>query len=200
VHRDKLDQQFDRLVSETDGAPLEVNRIRNELAEMDLTKEALEKELDSRITYLKSLKSEGFYISIDTQQKRFRLLYGNDVVRDSAVEIGPPATIEVTDDRKFTFAALKGTTHVESKAEGADWQVPEWMYAMNRQPVPATRPTVDNGLGEYVIYLPNNYVIHSPPPPDSPLKGAKPGSFMIPAEDLRAIWPRISGNTAVFVF
>ena len=49
-----------------------------------------------------------------------------------------------------------------------------------------------NGLGRYVIFLPNSYVIHSPPPPDSPLQGPKPGSFMVPEADLAAIWPRIT--------
>lgn len=199
-HRDRLDRQFDRLVSETKGAPLEVNRIRNELAEMDLSKEALAKELEARISYLKSLKTEQFNISIDTQKGRFHLLYGNDVVRDAPVVVGPPATVQVPGGRKYTFVPLRGTTHVEGKIHEMSWHIPQWIYVMNNQPVPESRPRIKNGLGEYVILLPNNYVIHSPPAPDSPLKGAKPGSFMVPAEDLRAIWPRISENMKVYVF
>jgi len=82
-----------------------------------------------------------------------------------------------------------------------DWPVPEWVYAMNREPVPAARGTVANGLGRYVIMLPDNYVIHSPPPEGSPLHGKpKPGSFMVPEADLAAIWPRISKTTRVYIF
>jgi hypothetical protein len=71
---------------------------------------------------------------------------------------------------------------------------------MNGAAPPKSRPTVANGLGRYVIALGNQYVIHSPPPSDSPLKGAKPGSFMVPEADLAAIWKRIGPETRVYVF
>ena len=48
--------------------------------------------------------------------------------------------------------------------------------------------------------LPDNYVIHSPPPAKSPLHGPKPGSFMVPEADMAAIWPRISTATRVYIF
>ena len=71
---------------------------------------------------------------------------------------------------------------------------------MNNQKVPETRPTVEDGLGKYVIFVGNGYAIHSPPAENSPLKGAKPGSFMVPDDDLRAIWPRIHIGTPVYIF
>ncbi len=66
--------------------------------------------------------------------------------------------------------------------------------------MPPSRPFVTDALGRYVIFLPNGYVIHTPPSPDSPLQGAKPGSFMISEADMSAIWPRISKETRVYVF
>jgi hypothetical protein len=71
---------------------------------------------------------------------------------------------------------------------------------MKGEKPPRQLPVVKNGLGRYVILLPNDYVIHSPPPADSPLKGAKPGSFMVPEADLAAIWKRIGPETRVYVF
>ena len=71
---------------------------------------------------------------------------------------------------------------------------------MNGVPIPASRPVIENGLGKYVIFLPDNYVIHSPPAADSPLHGPKPGSFMVPEEDLAAIWPRVTKETRVYIF
>jgi hypothetical protein len=43
-------------------------------------------------------------------------------------------------------------------------------------------------------------VLHSPPPPESPLKGARPGSFEAPEDDIAAIWKRIGPETRVYVF
>jgi hypothetical protein len=51
-----------------------------------------------------------------------------------------------------------------------------------------------------VIFLPDGYVIHSPPPPESPLQGPKPGSFMVSEADLAALWPRITNQTRVYIF
>ncbi|HXM76073.1 MAG TPA: hypothetical protein VN971_04800, partial [Thermoanaerobaculia bacterium] len=56
------------------------------------------------------------------------------------------------------------------------------------------------GLGRYVIVLSEDAVIHSPPPPESPLKGVKPGSFLVPEADLAAIWKRVGPRTRVYVF
>jgi hypothetical protein len=67
-------------------------------------------------------------------------------------------------------------------------------------PIPDVPPRVPGGLGKYVILLPNGYVIHSPPPGGSPLVGAKPGSFMIAEEQMRAIWPRVSTATRVYIY
>ncbi len=62
-----------------------------------------------------------------------------------------------------------------------------------------TGTLVDQPWGKYVIVLPNGYVIHSPPPP-GPLTGVKPGSFMIAEDEMRAIWPRISATTRVYIY
>jgi hypothetical protein len=43
-------------------------------------------------------------------------------------------------------------------------------------------------------------ILHSPSPPESPLRGAMPGSFMAPEADLAAIWKRIGRETRVYVF
>jgi hypothetical protein len=89
---------------------------------------------------------------------------------------------------------------VEAKIVGHAWRVPEWLYVVNKQPVPAERPVIENGLGKYVIFLPNGYAIHTQPSADSPLQGPKPGSYMVSEDVLRAIWPRIHKGTQVYIF
>jgi hypothetical protein len=198
-HRDVVRRETAVLFKPTPANPMEMNRVRQELSDMDLTREQLAKELDNRMKYLQSLKGEEFYISIDTKSHKMEFRIGNDVVRDADVHIGESKTVTAK-GKTWTFIPIKGAFSIIGKDDNYAWLIPEWVYALNGQKPPSTRPTVENGLGKYVVFLPDNYVIHSPPSADSPLKGPKPGSFMVPEADLAAIWPRITKNTRVYIF
>jgi len=180
--------------------PDELNRVRAELADMDVSRQQLSQELDGRMKYVGSLEGEQFYIAIDTAKQTFAFRIGKNVVREMPVTIGAGKTVTAKDGRTWTFVPLKGGFNVVGKQFDYIWRVPEWLYAMNGEPIPADRPSIENGLGKYVILLPDNYVIHSPPPADSPLKGPKPGSFLVPEADLAAIWPRVTKETRVYIF
>ena len=179
--------------------PDELNRVRDELSETDMTREQLEKELEPRLEYLQSLQGQDFYISIDTKRKKMEFRLGKDVVRDCDVQIGDAKTIKLK-GKTWTFVPLKGAFSISGKEQDASWEVPAWIYVMNGEQPPESRPTIQNGLGKYVVFLPDDYVIHSPPSADSPLKGPKPGSYMVPEADLAAIWPRITKDTRVYIF
>lgn len=199
MHRRSIDRTLSSAMRTGAAQSEELDQVREQLSNMDLNESQLEKELDDRMKYLDSMKSKDFFLAIDTQQKKLRLQYGNDVIREADIQIGAPQNIKVQ-GKEWVFPPLKGGFEVTGKAFDANWRVPAWVYAMNKQPVPAQRPTVADGLGKYVIFLPNDYVIHSQPSPDSPLKGPKPASFLAPEEDLSAIWPRINTGTKVYVF
>ena len=198
-HRDLIRNQTAVLFKPSPTNPDELNRIRDELSETDLNRDQLQKELDSRMQYLQSLQGEDFYISIDTKRKKMEFRLGKDVVRDCDVQIGEPKTL-TWKGKTWTFLPVKGAFSVVGKEQDAAWSVPSWVYVMNGQQPPESRPTVANGLGKYVVFLPDDYVIHSPPSQESPLKGPKPGSYMVPEDDLAAIWPRITKNTRVYIF
>jgi hypothetical protein len=197
--RDEVLRKSQILFKHSD-TPAEMNRIRDELAKMDVTKEELGRQIDARMQLAEAVKSEQFYLAVDTSRKRMQLRLGKQIVREMPVEPGVAKTIAGSKGKSWTFVPLKGAFNVEGKEIGAPWKVPAWVYAMNGQPVPDERPVVPDGLGHYVIVLPNGYVIHSPPAPDSPLKGPKPGSFLVPDADLAAIWPRITTETRVYIF
>lgn len=199
AHNRKMETQFQKVMLRGAETPREIRRIRDELSRMDLTGDALRRELASRTAAIKSKQASQFYLSIDTQRKLFGLYYGVDLVREAPLTIGPPTTVK-TAEGTWSFPPLKGSVAVERKYEGLTWKVPAWVYALNKQPLPSEPARVENGLGEYVIELPNDYIIHSPPSPESPLKGPKPGSFMVPAETLHAIWPRVKEGTRVYIF
>ena len=198
-HRDVIRRQMAVLFRPSPTNPAELNRIREELSGVDLTRGQLQKELDGHLQYLQSLQGQDFYISIDTKRQKMQFRLGKDVVRECDVQIGDRKTI-TWKGKTWTFVPLKGGFTVTGKEEGAAWEVPTWVYVMNGQTPPETRPTIPNGLGKYVVFLPDDYVIHSPPSPDSPLKGPKPGSYMVPEEDLAAIWARITKDTRVYIF
>jgi len=199
IHRRALERDFSRRVTLSRTAPDEIKRIRHELADLEVNEKELANALDTRLKYLGATKRNEFYIAIDTKKRDFSFHFGDKTLRDAPVEIGAPRTI-VSGKKKWTFAPLTGAFNVESKFDGGSWQVPEWLYRMNGEKVPRARPEVKDGLGKYVISLGNDYVIHSPPAPESPLKGAKPGSFMVPAADLAAIWKRVGPETRVYVY
>jgi hypothetical protein len=199
VHRKALERDFAARVTLSRATPDEIKRIRHELADLELNEKELANALDARLKYLAAAKRNEFYIAIDTKRHALSLHFADKTLRDAPVEVGAPRTIEAG-KKKWTFAPLTGAFSVGSKSEGGGWTVPEWVYRMNGTTPPKSRPTIPNGLGRYVIVLENQYVIHSPPPPDSPLRGAKPGSFMVPEADLAAIWKRVGPETRVYVF
>jgi hypothetical protein len=199
AHRLRLESEFESQVARSQAAPYEIKRIRRELVDLELDEKALGSALDARLKYLEATKKNEFYIAIDTKKQEFSFRFADKRLRDAPVEVGLPRTI-VAGKKKWTFAPLTGAFSVGGKFEEKSWRAPEWVYRMKGAKPPKSLPTVANGLGKYVISLGNEYVIHSPPPPESPLKGAKPGSFMVPEADLAAIWRRVGSETRVYIF
>lgn len=199
VHRQRVASDYADVIAEEARTPADLRTMKRQLAEMDLTRDALQRELEGRMKFATSLKSENFYLSIDSSARKLRFFYGDTILREADVAIGESRTV-TTSGRTWTFVPLKGAFPVEGKLVHHDWRVPEWLYVMNSQPIPASRPSVPDGLGAYIIQLPNGYAIHSPPSSDSPLERAKPGSFMVEEDVLKAIWPQIRRGTQVYIF
>ncbi|HYI10409.1 MAG TPA: L,D-transpeptidase [Thermoanaerobaculia bacterium] len=198
-HREQVATQFSDVIAAEARTPGDIRKAKEELAEMDLSRQELERELDGRMKHLSLLKSENFYLSVDTRQKKLRFYYGDTVLRETEMAVGDSKTIK-SGDKSWTFVPLKGAFPIEAKIVGYDWRVAEWLYPMNDQPVPENRPVIEDGLGKYVLFLPNGYVIHTQPSEESPLKGPKPGSYMVTEEFMSAVWPRIHKGTQVFIY
>ena len=190
-HRDRVSTRFASVLAEEARTPSDVRQMKEELAAIDLNRATLQRELEGRMKLLAGLKTEDFYLSIDTQKRKMRFNYGDTILREDDVAIGETRTINAG-QRTWTFIPLKGAFPVEAKIVGYNWRVPEWLDQ--------ARPVVPNGLGKYVLFLPNGYVVHSPPSEASPLRGAKPGSYMVTEETLAAIWPRIHRGTQVYIY
>ncbi|MGH9457299.1 MAG: L,D-transpeptidase [Thermoanaerobaculia bacterium] len=201
-HREWVHRQYADVLMEQERTPEQVNRLKEELAEMDLSREELEAELDSRMQFLENVKSDDFYLSVDTEAKKLRFHYADAVLREADILVGQEAHVRSPDGKTaWTFVPVKGAFRIEGKVAGHRWRIPEWVYAMRNEPPPSERPTIRHGLGQFVIQLPHGYVIHTPPAEESPLDGPKPGSIMVADEEaIRAIWPRIHKQTKVYIF
>lgn len=199
--RNEIDTKTAILFTPTKSNPAAVNQIREELSQMDVTEGQLKRELDARMEYLQTIDSEQFYLSVDTARKKLALRLGKDVVREADIQIGDAKTVK-SGAKTWTFVPVKGAFTVTDKKTNYGWVVSEWAYALRGEPVPAVRQNIANGLGSYVVFLPDGYLIQSPPPASSPLAGMpKPGSIMVPEADLAAMWPRITpGQTRVYIF
>jgi len=198
-HRRRLDKRFERIVRTQVTSPYQLAKMRSELASMELTRESLDRELEDRLAMARSFEAAEFYLAIDTTNRTLRLQFGPETVREATVIIGEPRVV-TAEGKTWRFVPLKGALTVVGKLVDQPWAVPAWAYAMRNAPIPRSSSNVIGGLGKYVILLPNGYVIHSPPSLASPLEGAKPGSFMIAEDQMRAIWPRISTATSVYIY
>lgn len=199
LHRRVLDRRFAAFVSRNAGVPSEIKRVSRELVDSEADEKTLSSQLDLRLQFAQSLRSEDFFIVLDTARRQFRFQYGDRVLREAPAQPGGGRTIELG-HRRWTFPPLSGAYSIREKLEDADWTPPPWAYALNGVKPPASSKTVESGLGRYVIVLSEDAVIHSPPPADSPLRGAKPGSFLAQEADLAAIWKRVGPRTRVYVF
>lgn len=200
VHRRHLDARFQELVVRGRSAPFEVQRIRRDLASMALDEKALERELEARLAAADAQESADFYLVLDTKAKKLSLRVGDRLVREAPLEPGAPRPILAASGEKLTPAPLSGAFTVRQKLENPDYKPPAWMWREAGRPAPSPLPEIRGGLGRYVVVLTDDAVLHSPSPPQSPLKGAKPGSFLTPEADLAAIWKRIGPETRVYVF
>jgi hypothetical protein len=200
AHRRHLDERFQALVLRGQSAPFEIQRIRRDLAPLSLDEAALEKELEARLAAVEAQESSEFYLVLDTKARKMSLRVGDRIVREASLEARAPRPILTASGEKLAPAPLSGAFTVRQKLESPAWKPPAWVWSEAGRPVPSPLPDIRGGLGRYVVVLTDDVVLHSPPPPQSPLKGAKPGSFLAPEADLAAIWKRIGSQTRVYVF
>jgi hypothetical protein len=200
AERRSLDTRFDAQVVRAQAQPFEIQRIRQDLASLSLDEKSLERELSARVAAAEAQKSSEFYLVLDTKAKKMSLRLGDRIVREAPIETRPPLPIRTASGETLAPAALSGAFTVREKLERPAWKPPAWAWKEAKRPVPSPLPEVRGGLGRYVLVLTDEVVVHSPPPPESPLKGPQPGSFLVPESDLSAIWKRVGQETRVYVF
>jgi hypothetical protein len=200
AHRKRLDARFDALVLRGQSAPFEIQRIRHDLAALDLDEKALSRELDTRLAAAEEEDASDFYLVLDTKTKMISLRVGDRIVREAPLAVGPPRTIRTASGERVAEPPLSGAFTVRQKLERPSWKPPASVWTAAGLPVPSPPREIPGGLGRYVIVLAEDVVLHSPPPPQSPLQGPRPGSFEAPEADLAAIWKRVGNETRVYVF
>lgn len=92
-HKGRVNSEFADVLTEQQRTPNEVRKAKEDLAEMNLTRADLQKELEARMKFVASLKSEDFYLSVNREEKKLRFYYGDTVLREADVTIGEEAVI-----------------------------------------------------------------------------------------------------------
>jgi hypothetical protein len=200
LHRRSLDARFSGSVVRSQAAPFEIQKIRRDLSGSELDEASLEKELQARLAALDAQESSEFYLVLDTKAGKMTFRFGDRIVREAPLTVGEPRPISSASGEKIRAPRLTGAFSVRQKLEKPAWKPPGYVWQAAGRPVPKPLPEIPGSLGRYVLVLSDDVVLHSPPPPESPLKGARPGSFMVPEADLAAIWKRLSNETRVYVF
>ena len=199
-HRRSVDARFAALLKQDSTAPFQIKKIRRDLADLETDEATLSRQLDARLAYARAQKAQEFYLVLDRGKRRFAFKYGDRVVRDGCFDIGAPDSISDGRGSHWYFPPLTGAFSVQQKLEQPAWKAPDWVYVIRREKPPGDRPAMPGALGRYVLEFADGYVLHSPPPDDSPLRGAKPGSFMMSEQDLGAIWRRVGPGTRIYLF
>ena len=198
--RKRLDARFDALVLRGQTAPFEIQRIRHDLAALDLDEKALSRELDARLAAAEEEEGSDFYLVLDTKAKQMSLRVGDRIVREAPLAVGPPRTLRTASGESVSEPPLSGAFTVRQKLERPSWKPPAAVWTAAGKRAPSPLPEIPGGLGRYVIVVAEDVVLHSPPPPESPLQGPRPGSYEVPEADLAAIWKRVGKDTRVYVF
>src|SRR5205085_5383339 len=106
--------RFHKVIEEEQRTPSDAKAMKDELAEMDLSNAALKKELEGRMKFVANLKSENFYLSIDTKTQRLRFHYGDAILREVPVTIGESKTSKSADN-SCTALPLQGALPSQAK-------------------------------------------------------------------------------------
>ena len=199
AHRRSVDARLASLLKQDSAAPFQIKKIRLDLAELETDEATLSRELDTRLAYARAQKAQEFYLVLDRAKRRFAFKFADRVVRDGCFDIGAPDVVSDGRGSQWSFPPLTGAFSVQRKLEQPAWKPPDWVYAIQRKPPPRDASPIPGALGRYVVEFADGYALHSPPPEDSPLKGARPGSFMLSEQDLGAIWRRILPGTRIYI-
>src|SRR3954469_13225885 len=79
-HREEVSMKFAQVLAEEARTPADVRKAKEELAGVDLRRGQPRQQLEGRSKFMTSLKSEDFYLSIDTKQHKLRFYYGGTVL------------------------------------------------------------------------------------------------------------------------
>jgi hypothetical protein len=101
LHRRSLDARFAAQVLRARSVPFEIQRIRHDLAAIDLDEKTLEKELDARLAAAQVAQSEEFYLVLDTRAKKMSFRIGDRIVREAPLAVGTPRPIVSASGERF---------------------------------------------------------------------------------------------------
>lgn len=123
----------------------------------------LDKDLAAIQKKLSVYQPKGPYLIINTSANEFRLLDGDNVLREGMCSTGSYTVLQAGEKKQWIFKTPRGMFKILNKVTDPVWKKPDWAFVEEGLPVPsANHPSrYEYGvLGDYSMILGDGYMIH----------------------------------------
>jgi hypothetical protein len=186
---------LDQMMSEQERA------VRDEILDSRARRSELAIAMLQREVRLKAAEQRGLHLAISVEDSVLYLRHGPATLRQIPVRIGADTLIQAADGRTWRIVRPLGERRIEEKQTSPTYEVPEWVFLAHGQaPPPESERAVAGALGRYVLRLNDGTEIYSEPSA-GPLAGTvKPGGFMVPEPEFRAIFEAVRRELPVYIY
>jgi hypothetical protein len=143
------------------------------------------------------------YLIVNTTHNTFRLMRGDQLIRDGMCSTGSYTILTKGDNKKWVFETPRGRMKVRSRQVNPVWVRPDWAFIEEGLPVPSPRhpSRYEHGtLGEYKLELKDGYLIHGTLYKRFLGMAVTHGCIRLGDEDLKAVYSTLKTGSSVFIY
>jgi lipoprotein-anchoring transpeptidase ErfK/SrfK len=188
------------LVSKPDPAGL-LKRVSAEKLDKHIA--TLQKEIASDNRKLQAMTPRQAYLVVNTANNTFRLMKGQQLVREGVCSTGSYTILKAGDDQKWVFETPRGLLRVQGKQESPVWVKPDWAFVEEGLPVPPAGHSsrYERGvLGDYKLMLGRGYLIHGTLYKRFLGMAVTHGCIRLGDDDLEAVYKNLHVGSKVFIY
>ncbi|MFH1008236.1 MAG: L,D-transpeptidase [Candidatus Latescibacterota bacterium] len=143
------------------------------------------------------------YIVVDTRANRLYFREQHRVILDAVASTGSGAVLLGPRGQKWVFNTPKGIFRVQNKAAFPVWVKPDWAFIEESKPIPHARSierVVEGYLGEYALYIGDEYMIHGTLYTRMLGKSVTHGCIRLNDDDLRVVYGAANIGTRIYIY
>ncbi len=143
------------------------------------------------------------YLIVNTTHNTFRLMQGDNLIREGMCSTGSYTILTKGDNKKWVFETPRGMMKVRSKQVNPVWVRPDWAFVEEGLPVPSPRhpSRYEYGtLGDYKLELKDGYLIHGTLYKRFLGMAVTHGCIRLGDDDLKAVYNTLKTGSKVFIY